>query len=312
MDRRKFLTVLTPFVAGCFGGRREQPTTPDDSGTETPESTPTSTPEPTPTPTPGPSAEATEHIDAARDHLKEAVYVYAGGVTSDLTEVTAESDEFRPRDVLLKLDAVQKSLYAAESAATTSKQRQTVESLKTVQRFLTHATDLQSWLIDGHDAATSAYQELEDDDLDAAIDDLERIETTVSETEPPLTTITEETDAASMDATNALSGENYSAKVTQLTNEQSILEQLETHLTDVTDAVELIEDARSQENAGRYDAAADTADQAYDLLSEAEEQLSGLADDPPERTDAFVDLLDDLAGTAANYASEADRIAQRN
>jgi tetratricopeptide (TPR) repeat protein len=320
MDRRKFLTVLTPFVAGCFGGRREQPTTPaDGGGTEAPGSTPEPTPESTPEPTPETSAEAAERLDAARDHLTEAVYVYVGDVSDDLTAVTAETEDFRPRDVLLKLDAVQQALYAAESAATTSEQRQAVEDLQTVQTFLTHATDLQSWLIDGHDAATSAYELLDDgdvydaiDDLDAAVDDLDRVSTVVDETEDPLTTITDETDAASTDATDAITSEGYSEKLTQLQNEQSVLDTLESALTDLTDGAELIDDALDEEDAGRYDDAGDTADRAYDLLTEVEEQLSDLADDMPAHTDAFEDLVDDLADTAASFATQADDIAERN
>ena len=139
MDRRAFLVALTPLVAGCFGGQRSQPTatsteTPESTPTETPEPTPTETPEPTATPEPEASPEAAQHIDDAQDRLTESVYVYTGGVTDDLLSVTAETEEFRARDVLLRLDRVQRAIAAAEADATTDEQRATIASLDSTHR----------------------------------------------------------------------------------------------------------------------------------------------------------------------------------
>ena len=83
MDRRTFLVVLTPLVAGCFGGRRSQ-SADDPAATDTAEPTPTATPEPTATPTatatpdPAASAAAAGLVRGRQDRPPEPAYVHTG------------------------------------------------------------------------------------------------------------------------------------------------------------------------------------------------------------------------------------------
>jgi hypothetical protein len=314
MDRRAFLVALTPFVAGCFGG---EPSGSDATATPTSTATPTETPAPTATPTatatpePQASSEAAEQIDTAQDRLTEAVYIYTGGVTDDLLSVTADAETFRARDVLLRLDKVQRALAEAETTATTDDQRATVESLDTMQRFLTLATDAQSWLMDGHDALAEAYVHMDEYDLQDAEDDLERVETAGEEVSDPTSTIRDEMDAESASVTDAIGADEYEAKVTQLTDEAEVLAALGDDAIDIRNGLTLIADARDEIDDDRTDEAADTADRAYELLNDVEDRLDDRSSELSERADAFEDILDDLLDLASSRATEAENIYDR-
>jgi hypothetical protein len=316
MDRRTFLVALTPLVAGCFGGQRSQ-STPEPTATDTAEPTPTATPEPTATPTatatpePQASEAAAELIGSVRDQLTEAVYVYTGGVSDDLLSVTAETESFRARDVLLRLDGVQASLTEAEDEATTDAQRTTIESLDTLQRFLTQATDAQSWLIDGHDALSEAYTHMDDVDLDAAEDDIEAAETAAEEVSGPTTTVREEMDAASAAALDVIDETEYEEKVSQLNDEADVLNTLADAAADVRTGVTMIERARDEVDEDRTDRAADTADRAYETLTDVEDRLDELVDDFPTRAEAFEEMADDMRYLASRHADDADTIYEQ-
>ncbi|MFB6195907.1 MAG: hypothetical protein ABEI80_07025 [Haloplanus sp.] len=313
MDRRTFLAALPPLVAGCFGGRRRQSTpTATATPTETPEPTATPTPTPTATPTetpePTPSGAAAQLIDDAQDRFTEAVYVYTGGVTDDLLSVTAETEDFRAREVLLRLDRVQRALQEAEAEATTEGQRTTIDSLDTMQQFLTLATDAQSWVIDGHDALRAAYRHLDDTNLDDAEADLERVGTAADEAAGPTSTMQEEKDVDSASATDAIGSEEYAEKITQLTAEADMLATLQTHASDLRNGISSVADARDLIDADRTSEAANTADQAYDTLRDVEDRLDELLSDFPERADAFEEIAEDLLDLASSSAASADGI----
>jgi len=315
MDRRAFLVALTPLVAGCFGGQRSQPTptatsteTPEPTSTETPEPTPTETPEPTATPEPEASEAAAERITEVRSQLTEAVYLYTGGVSEDLLSVTADAESFRARDVLLRLSDIPRALAEAEAEATTDEQRATVENLDGMHRYLTQATDAQSWLIDGYRALTEAYTHMDDTDLDAAEDDIERVETAADEVGGPTTTLREELDAASAAALDAVSEDEYGEKVSQLSAEADVLTSLGDDVTDLENGISLLAQARDEIDENSTDRAADTADRAYEVLSDVEDRLDELLDDFPARAEAFEDVADDLRYLAARNADDADAI----
>jgi uncharacterized phage infection (PIP) family protein YhgE len=314
MDRRAFLVALTPFVAGCFGG---EPSGSDATATPTSTATPTETPAPTATPTatatpePQASSEAAEQIDTAQDRLTEAVYIYTGGVTDDLLSVTADAETFRARDVLLRLDKVQRALAEAETTATTDDQRATVESLDTMQRFLTLATDAQSWLIDGHDALTEAYSHMDDDDLGDAEDDVERVKTAADQVSEPIEAIGAETEESPAAAVDAIDADEHGAKVTQLTDESEVLTTLADDADDIRNGVTLLSRARDEIDDDRTDRAADTADRAYDTLNDAEDRLDDLLDDFPERASAFETVAEDLRYLASRNADDADSIYEQ-
>lgn len=316
MDRRTFLVALTPLVAGCFGGQRSQ-STPEPTATETAEPTPTATSEPTATPTatatpePEASEAAAERIVSVQNQLTEAVYIYTNGVSDDLLSVTANAESFRARDVLLQLDGVQRSLVEAEAEATTDEQRATIESLDTMQRFLTLATDAQSWLIDGYDALSEAYSHLDDVDVDAAEDNIETAETAGDEVSDPTSTLREELDAGSASALDVIDESEYENKVSQLSDEAEVLASLADDAEDIRNGISMIERARDEADDDRTDRAADTADRAYELLNDAEDRLDEQLEDLSSRAEAFEDLADDMRYLASRRADDADTIYER-
>lgn len=317
MDRRAFLVALTPLVAGCFGG---EPSDSDATATptETPEPTATETPEPTATPTatatpePEASEAAAELISTAQGQFSEAVYVYTDGVTGDLMSVTAETESFRAREVLLQLDGIQRTLVEAEAEATTEEQRQTIEAIDTLQQFLTHATDAQSWLIEGHDALSEAYSHMDDGDLEDAEDDVERVGTAADQIADPIDAIGAETEGSSpAAAVEAIDEDEYSEKVAQLTDEAEILTTLADDAEDIRNGLTLLSRARDEIDDNRTDRAADTADRSYDVLNDAEDRLDELLDEFPERADAFETVVEDLRYLASRNADDADSIYEQ-
>lgn len=309
MDRRAFLAALTPLVAGCFGGQRSQPAAAGtETATDTPEPTATETPTPTTTAEPEASTAAADLIAEVRSQLTEAVYLYAGGVSNDLLSVTADAETFRARDVLLRLSGIPRTLAEAEAEATTDDQRATVASLDGMHRYLTQATDAQSWLIDGHRALSEAYTHLDETDLGAAEEDVERVETAAEEVDEPTTTLREELDASNAAALDAVSENDYETKVSQLTDEATVLTSLADALSDLETGISLVNRARDEIDEGRTNRGADTADRAYNVLNDVEDSLDELLDDFPARAEAFENVADNLRYLAARNADDADAI----
>ena len=316
MDRRAFLVALTPLAAGCFGG---EPSGSDATATptETAEPTATETPEPTATPTatatpePEASEAAAELISTAQGQLAEAVYVYTDGVTGDLLSVTADTKSFRAREVLLQLDGIQRTLVEAETEATTEDQRETIEAIDAMQQFLTHATDAQSWLIEGHDALTEAYSHMDDGDVGDAEDDVERVGTAADQVSEPIEAIGTETEESPAAAVDAIDEDEYTGKVAQLTDESEVLTTLADDADDIRNGVSLLSQARDEIDDDRTDRAADTANRAYDTLNDAEDRLDDLLDDFPERADAFENVAEDLRYLASRNAEDADSIYEQ-
>jgi len=322
MKRRALLAALAPLTAGCFGATGAQTTgetepatpTPEETPTPTPEETPTETPEETPTETPEPTPSgdrtaAIEQIDTAQDRLREAVYIYTGGVSNDLLDVSADTAEFDDRSVLLKLSDAQTAINEAERVAVTDEQAETVASLRELQRFLTQATDLQAWLIEGNEEIVDVYDAIDDGDdestVEAALDDTKRV---LEETSQPLEVITEGVDLAATTTTDVIGKEEFEGKRTQFKHEHDVLEQLHDALSTVQSAREELDAARAMADKGDYYKAEDAAERAADTLEGTVEDLEDLSEDPPSRADAFEGLVDDVLDVAQDYAADADSL----
>lgn len=318
MKRRALLAALTPLVAGCFSGtdpESGQPERPTAEPTSTPTTEqPTETPEPTPTTTEttqtptGDQTAAAEKIRIAQNNLREAVYTYTGGTTDDLLNVSAETEEFDARTVLLKLDAVQTATNDAEDLAATDEQEQLVASLMEMERFLTYAADLQARLILGHDTTSEARAALEADDRDEDTIEstLDTLSDVVDNTEQPLTEVRDNVDAASTDATSTISSDEYDRKITQFEHERSVLVDLNDALLSIYAAVEDIEEAREEADYGNEDDAEEMADMAAETLDDVVDDLDDLEDDLPSRADAFEDSVADTLDMAEEYLREAE------
>jgi hypothetical protein len=135
VKRRALLAGLVSVTGGCVSG-----VTVSDSDSDTPTSTGTATERPTDTPaspTTPTGPRATEEIDTAQDRFSAAVYVYCDGVSSDLLDVSAATDSFDARSVLLRLDRVQTAISEADRVAATADERDEIASLRDMRRFLT-------------------------------------------------------------------------------------------------------------------------------------------------------------------------------
>ncbi|MEF8784013.1 MAG: hypothetical protein V5A39_10890 [Haloarculaceae archaeon] len=311
MKRRALLAAIVPLTAGCFSGTRTQ----SDEPAETPTPTPDETPTETPTETPADSSEQTlsddqqeaiNKINTAQSRLSEAVYIYTGGVSDDLLEVSAAASEFDDRSVLLKLSAVQTAINEAQRAAVTTEQKETVESLREIQRFLTQATDLQAWLIEGHEAVADTYDAIDDDDDEETVkNELDAVERTVENASDPLEIVTG-IDSVAAESTDAIGMDEYEQKQTQFEHEVDVLEQLHDALSTIQSARDGLDAARAKADDGDYSSAENAADRADETLDETVDTLEDLNDDLPSRAGAFDDLIEDVLALAQDHASEAD------
>jgi prefoldin subunit 5 len=314
MKRRALLAALAPLTAGCFGATRaetDQPPateTPGQQSTETPDTQSTATPDTTGSTD---REEAVGKIDTAQDRLREAVYIYAGGVSSELLDVSAATEEFDDRSVLLKLSDVQTAINEAERAAVTAEQKETVESLREMHRFLTRATDLQAWLIQGHEAVADTYDAIDDgDDGDTVKAELDAVEQAVDKAGDPLEAVTA-VESGAADSTDAISTTEFERKVTQFENEMDVLDQLHGSLSTIQAEREELDAARAKADNGDYYSAEQAAERAADSLDETVETLETLDEDPPEHAGAFNYQIEDVLALARDYAAEADDLQNR-
>jgi len=325
MKRRALLVALAPLTAGCFGSTQAQSDepaeTPSATPTETPTATPTETPTATPTETPEPAVsgdrkEAIDKIHTAQNQFKDAVYIYTGGVSDELTDVSADASDFDDRSVLLKLSDVRTAINEAQRAAVTTEQKRTAESLHKIHRFLTHATDLQAWLIEGHDAVAETYDAIDNDDYDddddeeAIEDGLDRLERTVENASDPLEVVAG-IDSVVTESTGVIGVDEYEEKQTQFEHEMTVLEQLHDALSTIQSAREELDAARTKADNSEYYTAEKAAGRAADTLYDTVRDLDDLATDPPSRADAFEDQIEDVLALAEDYEAEADNLQDR-
>lgn len=312
MKRRALLAAIAPLTAGCFGttqGQSDEPTdTPEPA--DTPESTPT--PEPTDTPDPGPSGSerraGDDAIVEAQNQLQEAVYIYTDGVSADMLDVSAETTGFDARAVLLKLSDAQTVIGEAGRAATTTAQTETVESLREVHQYITQATDLQAWLIDGRDAVLNAYDAIDDRDNEDAIEsEIDAIEEAVEDASGPFEAVSN-VDSGTMEAIDAIGTDEYEEKQRQFEGELDALERLEGALSTIYAQHTQLEDARADISDGDYDSAENTADRASDELDDTVDDMEDLEGNLSSRADAFEDPVEDVLGMARDYENEAASI----
>jgi len=307
MRRRALLAAIVPLTAGCFSGTRAQ----SDEPTETPEPTPTETPE---SGLSDDQQEALERINAAGNLLSEAVYIYTGGVSADLLDVSAETaeSEFDDRSILLKLSDVQTAVNEAERAAVTDEQVRTVESLQKTQEFLAQATDLQAWLIEGHETLPEAYEALEDgDDESAVTSELDEIERILDETSDRLENVTGDVDPSVSEATDAIGIEELEQKLTQFEHEHEVLDELHDALSTIQSARDELDAARAKADDGDYYSAENAADRAAENLDDTVDALEELDEGLPSRADAFEDPVEDVLTVARDYTSEAEDLHDR-
>jgi hypothetical protein len=314
MDRRGVLAALTPLLAGCFGGGTVSRTgtsggtaspatgTPASNGTATPESTETATPEPTAS---ADDEAATGHIETARERIETAVDEYAG--TGDITDVSADADEFVPGNVYAALVRANSSVSRAGALAATDDQETTVSRLEGVIAFLTHATTTQANVIEGYDSLVAAREALDDEEPDEAETRRDEADTARETADRALADLTSESVAEDMAAVDVIDEDDHQAKREAFDAATDAIDDAGSEISTFADGIELLSTARTRGENGNEDAAVADATDAQERLEDAASAFGTLVDDLPSAAGAFEDLFtsfEDLADEKANDASD--------
>ncbi|WP_142860187.1 hypothetical protein [Salinigranum halophilum] len=331
MQRRQVLAALGALLsAGCLGAKRPdsasgvrteggQPlgtSTPRATATPEPTPEPTATPEPTETPEPGPSdadidagEEAIEDVQSA---FGDAVDAYTGSDDGDLSDVSVTGDSFDVRSVLLSLDTVQSELAAAANAAVTDAQRETIESLRAAEQFLTQAALAQSYLqqcVERLDAAHAAFDEDADpdDELDAVQTAENRFDTMFDRGDEAVSTLKDDIDADAVVVAEPFDDDTYDDTVSAFEALRALLDDASSGLDRMLQGLDEFIEAREDEDDGDDDEAADKADEARELFEEAYDLFDDAADtaDDDDRDD-LAELLESLRTVADDRFIEAD------
>jgi hypothetical protein len=326
MRRRQVLAALGALLpAGCLGAKRPDTSTGGvrtegsapqltATPTATPEPTdtpePTATPEPTDTPEPGPSDDEVEAGDDAIERVQsefaDAVEAYTGDDDGALTDVSVSNREFDVRAVLLAIDAVQHELAAAEAAAVTDDQHDTVSDLRVAERFLTRAALAHSYFVesvDRLDAARAAFSE-ELDEVETAED---RFDATLDRGSESVSTLKNDVDAEPVAAADPFDDETYDETVSAFESVRSVLESASSGLDRMVQGLDELEEAREEEDDGNDDEAEELSDEALDLFDEGWEFFDDAVDAADDiEADDLESLLEELREIADEKYRTAD------
>jgi hypothetical protein len=316
MRRRQVLAALGALLpAGCLGAKRPDTSaggvrtegdaprltatpTATPEPTDTPEPEPTATPEPTDTPEPEPSDDEIETGDEAIERVQSefaaAVEAYTGDEDGDLTDVSVSNRGFDVRAVLLAVDGVQRELAAAEAAAVTDDQRDTVADLRVAERFLTRAALAHSYFVesvDRLDAARAAFSEGLDE-VEAAED---RFDATLDRGSENVSTLKNDVDADPVAAAEPFDDETYDETVTALESVRSVFESASSGLDRMVQGLDELEEAREEEDDGDDDEAEELSDEAIELFDEGWEFFDDAVDAADDiEADGLESLLEEL------------------
>jgi hypothetical protein len=332
MQRRQVLAALGSLLAvGCLGAKRPETTsgvrTEGGYARGTPTPVPTATPEPTPDPTETPeptespeSADSTESpepaeadveagaaaIDRVQAELDAAVEAYTGDEDGSLSGVPVTGDRFDVRTVLVAVDAVQRELVAAEAAAATDDQRETVADLRVAERFLTLSALAHSYFVeavDRLDAARAAVGE----GVDAVETAEERFDRSLARGSDRLSTVKNEVDSDAVAVGDPFDDDTYDDTVSAFEAVRSVLRDASSGLDRMVQGLDELEEAREDEEDGDDDDAVDSADEARDLFDEAYEFFDDAAAAAAARdADDLEATLEALRGHADDQYLEAD------
>lgn len=322
MKRRGVLALLTPLLAGCFGGGAVRKTA-EPGRTETAAATPTATPEPTGTPTSeatetatvtpestpastGDEGLAADHLGTARERVGTAVDAYADG--GALTEVRADADGFAPDDVYVALTRANAAVGRAAALAATDEQETAVARLEGVVAFLSHATAAQANAIAGHDALVGARRTLADDSGTGTNGHLGEIRTARDAIRDAVSSLESGSDPSDATAVDAFGADAYRTKVEQFDAAATTLDDATGPVSTLSDGLVLLETARTRSENGDEESAKEDAEEAVEKLEAAEGTLEDLVDGLPDAAATFESPLSALRDLAAEKRAEAESL----
>lgn len=303
MQRRAFLGAFILALSGCSerlptdlvspGPPSPTETEPGTATTtETPTASPTPTPTPTatevpPTPTPTPTETATasptqretelslsaqlaaEQITEARTLITETVTAYAafaGGSSPSILDVDASTTRFRFASINGKISDANNALLDARDKGNRN-QREQVTVLLDVVEFLRASGQVQERVVATYAAFTAARTALREENVDRARSQANVMVNERRQGRNRFQELSENTEEASMDATEALSRRTYRRKLDQFDRELSTVNQLTGPIDRFADGIQRLKDARRlerQENFNNADRAADDAEAIFE------------------------------------------------
>lgn len=331
MQRRQILVSLGALLsAGCLGAKppetassvRTEGSVTQGTLTATPQ--PTATPESTETPEPTPEstetsepADSEEDVDAGDDAIERvqtaftaAVEAYTGSEDGSPASVSLASGSFDVRSVLLELDTVQTELVAAETAAVTDDQRETVAALETAERFLTHAALVHSYFAESVDRLDTTYAAF-GDDIDAVEDAENRFDDTLDRGSSGVSTIKNDLEADAVAVADPFDDDTYDETISMFESVRDALDDASSGLDRMIQGADELEDARDEEDDNNDDEAADKAEEARDLFDEAYDRFDDAADVAGDvNADDLESILESLRAVANDYYVDADDVYQ--
>ncbi|WP_192918520.1 hypothetical protein [Salinigranum salinum] len=336
MDRRSFIALSAPLLAGCGQlPSTETPTseptaTATPTETETPTETATATETPTETTTPTETATATETptetetpelsdreqraaraLDRAISELNQAVATYTGSAEGSLLDVSAATNGFSRVAVIGDISDADDHIEAARRDAS-NRQQSRLTAVEDAREFLSLAAEAQSRVIAAFaetQRARDAVDTEQEGTIESAVRDLREER---RRAERPFTTLREETSADTVSVLPRIDVSEYEDKVAQFDAEIGGLGSLADFLDRLREAVVDLNDAERfdrVENERNAREAARTAAEAFETLTtELREFASGLS----ENGAALEPVATDLADLAAAKAEKARNIEERN
>lgn len=325
MNRRRYLVAVgATLFAGCSssndGATSTETATPTDASTNTPTArststeTSTSTEAPTETPTEPSTPEATPTaFEAAlvdtEDALQEMydAYLSQSPGAERLPEVDASTTEFDHTEVWDQTDPVNEGIERVREAASGS-QRDTVDSLQAVRRFLYESARMQSNLVAKYDAVDEIRDGTEEDDAADVEEAYDAV--TINPFPPTLKSVFRDVQdtGSSADASSIrfMSSLEWEQKIDQFDSEIQTVEGLETALERLPDAVSAMATA-SDPRADQETASNEAAD-AASTFGTVREELDGLLDEGV--AESFVGVLEDLEELCRTKRTDAVSIQE--
>lgn len=203
--------------------------------------------------------EATERIEAATDHLDEALAAYSSfaGRDASLLDVTPTVDRFDTLSIDRRLRAARDRLEDAAEYATEGQQVQIV-GLGQVATFLEYAAATDDALVDAYDRFDFAVARLYNESYGQAARSRRQLSSHVDAAETAMRTIRNAVDHGAMRLFDGLSLTESTNKQRQLSDGLTTLGNFAGGLKRIQNGMKRVETAGGEYSRAEYQAAADT------------------------------------------------------
>jgi hypothetical protein len=237
--------------------------------------------------------------------LDAAVEQYAGDAGETVLAADASYLDFDSRIVAAGVEEAERELQAATDAVVTDAQRETVERLQTMTRFLRTATETQISLVDAYFHLTRAREALAARDDGAAERAATQMDVKRRIARGPYSTLVDETNAAATAVLSQLDARTYRRKRAQFDAEMRAFGRIRGPLDEFVGAVGRLESARALRRNGSTEQATETAANAVEGLEAAASALAAFTDGLDGPADALGGIGGSLETLAVDMAAAA-------